>query len=78
MNIQPMRRRDRGATDLEFYRTHPPSEGAGIATAIITQVGRAVRPTIAVLVVMLTMWAMPGIEPGNRDVAAQVAIAVTR
>ncbi len=49
-----------------------------ISTAIVTQVGRAVRPTIAVFVVMLMLWAMPGIEPGNRDVAAHVAIAVTR
>ena len=48
-----------------------------ISTAVIAHVARAVRPTIAVLILMLTVWAMPGIEPGNRDVAAQVAIAMT-
>ena len=78
MNIQPIRRRDRDAIDLEIYRTRALSERAGISTAIVTQAGRAVRPTIAAFVVMLTVWAMPGIEPGNRDVAAQVAIAVAR
>ena len=77
MKIQPIRRRDRGAIDLEFYGKRPLSERAGISTAIVTQVGSAVRPTVAVVVVMLTVWAMPGIEPGNRDVAAQVAIAMT-
>ena len=64
--------------DLEFYRTPPLSERAGIATAIVAQLGRAVRPTVAVFVVMLTVWAMPGIEPSNRDDTARVAITVTR
>ena len=56
----------------------PVGERAGISPAIVTQVARAVRPAIAVAVVVLTLWAMPGLEPVNRDVAAHVATAVTR
>jgi hypothetical protein len=49
-----------------------------ISTAVIAQVARAARPTFAALILTLTVWAMPGIKQGNDDVAARVAIAVTR
>ena len=59
MTTQTIRRRDNGTIDMDFYRARALSERAAMLTTTGRQIGAAVRPAFAVLMVIAMVWALP-------------------
>jgi len=63
LSTETIRRRDNGTVDIDFYRSRALSERRAAMCAMSRPVGRMIRPTIAVAILILMVWAMPPLRP---------------
>jgi hypothetical protein len=70
MTVQTIRRRDNGTIDIDFYRQQTLVERAAVMTTTGRHIGSAIRPALAVLILIATMWALPPSRPVPATVVA--------